>query len=51
MGSTGFGFRFCENGPLSIFVISYQSIHYSQFEAATLAARSPNPSTDSGAVR
>src|SRR6266404_4314456 len=40
-GLNGFGFCFCENGPLSIFVISYQSIHYSQFEATKLAARSP----------
>ena len=39
-GLTRFGFWFCESVPLSIFVISYQSIHYSQFEAATLAARS-----------
>src|SRR6267143_7169961 len=30
-GSNGFGFCFCETDPLSIFIISYQSIHYSQF--------------------
>src|SRR6266446_5737867 len=35
-GATRFGSCFCESGPLSIFVISYQSIQYSQFEAATL---------------
>src|SRR5437879_4551304 len=38
----------CETDPLSIFIISYQSIHYSQFEAATSAPRSPNSSTRSG---
>src|ERR1700724_1381345 len=32
-GETRFGSCFCENGLLSIFIISYQSIHYSQFEA------------------
>src|SRR6202022_474752 len=31
-GSNGFGFCFCESSPLSIFVISHQSIHYSHLK-------------------
>ena len=31
-GSNGFGFCFCESGPLSIVFISHQSIHYSHLK-------------------
>src|SRR6267142_586084 len=50
MGATRFGSCFCNSGPLKIFVISYQFIHYSQFEASTLAARSLYRRTDPGGV-
>ena len=45
-GETRFGSCCCENGPLSVFIISYQSIHYSQFKAATSTTRSPDSRTD-----
>src|ERR1700730_1806238 len=49
-GITRFGSCFCKSGPLKVFNISYQSIRYSQSEAATSVARSLIRRTDPGAV-